>query len=165
MSGSPRLSLAFLSAGQVQKEVTHNEAIQALDFLVSAAVEEGPRIAPPASPVIGACYIVAASPSGAWAGQAQRLACYSSGGWRFLSPVEGQGAYVKTQGEAAFFRSGAWEFGVVRGTKVVLGGQQVVGVRGSAVALPSGGSVVDTEARNAIGSVLAALRQHGLIAP
>lgn len=165
MSASPRLSLPFLSAGQAQKEITHNEALQSLDCLVSAAVEEAPRTAPPPSPTVGACYIVGAPPSGAWVGQAQKLACYSSGGWRFLSPAEGPSAYVKTQGEFGFFRAGAWEFGVVRGTKVMLGGQQVIGVRAAAVATPSGGSVIDAEARSAIASILAAMRQHGLIAP
>ncbi len=65
MSGSPRLSLAFLSAGQAQKEITHNEALQSLDILVSAAVEEAPRATPPVSPTIGSCYIVGSAPTGA----------------------------------------------------------------------------------------------------
>ena len=46
MSGTPRLALPFLSPGQAQKEFTHNEALQTLDFLIAGAVEEAPRPAP-----------------------------------------------------------------------------------------------------------------------
>jgi hypothetical protein len=42
--------------------------------------------------------------------------------------------------------------------------EQVVGNRQAAISAPSGGSTVDAEARTAIGSILAALRTHGLIA-
>ena len=53
MSSTTRLHLPFLSAGQAQKEFSHNEALQALDFLVAGAVEEGPRNDPPTAPVHG----------------------------------------------------------------------------------------------------------------
>jgi hypothetical protein len=98
MSGTARLALPFLSPGQAQKEFIHNEALQTLDLLVSAAVEEAPRSSPPASTVVGACYIVGLSRTGAWAGKAQCLAGYTSGGWRFVSPIDGMNAYVKTEG-------------------------------------------------------------------
>ena len=63
MSASPRLGLPFLSVGQAQKEFTHNEALQVLDSLVAGAVEEPPRASPPASPALGACYIIDAAPA------------------------------------------------------------------------------------------------------
>ena len=83
MSGTPRLALPFLSAGQAQKEFFHNEALQTLDMLVAAAVEEAPRAAPPATPAVGATYIVADSPTGEWAGKPLNLAAYTIGGWGF----------------------------------------------------------------------------------
>jgi hypothetical protein len=39
----------------------------------------------------------------------------------------------------------------------------VVGSRATAIADPGGGSTVDSQARTAVGQILAALRQHGLI--
>src|SRR5690242_2174 len=47
--------------------------------------------------------------------------------------------------------------------KLVIGGQQVVGSRTSAIASPSGGTIIDTEARATIDQILTALRGHGLI--
>ena len=44
-------------------------------------------------------------------------------------------------------------------------GLQVVGSRGAAIPTPTGGGTVDAEARTAIGSILSAMRTHGLIAP
>jgi len=163
MSGSARLNLPFLSAGQAQKEFLHNEALQALDLMVAAAVEEAPRSNPPASPLLGACYIVGASPSGAWTGKSGCIAGFTSGGWRFIAPTEGLSAYVKSAGTWANYRSGAWEVGVLRGNSLVLGGVQVVGGRLAAIDDPSGGTTVDTEARGSIAQILAALREHGLI--
>jgi Protein of unknown function (DUF2793) len=163
MSGSARLNLPFLSAGQAQKEFFHNEALQMLDLLVAAAVEEGPRSNPPASPVVGACYIVGASPSGGWVGKDGCIAGFTSGGWRFIPATEGMIAFVKSAEVWAGYRSGAWELGIVRGASLVLDGNQVVGSQLAAIAGPSGGTVVDTESRTAINQILAALRQHGLI--
>ena len=163
MTGTARLALPLLSPGQAQKESSHNEALQVLDALVAGAVEEGPRSSPPASPIIGACYIVGASPTGTWSGRPDHVACYTSGGWRLLPPLEGMSVYVKTATVWANYRSGAWEVGAVRGSGVVIGGQQVVGARQAGIASPAGGTTVDTQARGAIDQILACLRQHGLI--
>ena len=131
--------------------------------VVAAAIEEPPRASPPASPSLGAAYIVAASPTGAWTGKAQCLAAYTSGGWRFAAPTDGMAAYDKLSSTWALYRAGGWELGGVRGSKLLIGGLQVVGSRATAIANPSGGSTADSQARTAIGQILAALRQHGLI--
>ena len=72
--------------------------------------------------------------------------------------------YERTSGNCAAFRNGSWEVGSLRGTSVLIGGQQVVGARAAAIDSPGGGSVVDVEGRSAIAAILAALREHGLIA-
>jgi hypothetical protein len=126
-------------------------------------VEEAPRSAPPASPSVGACYLVGAAPTGAWTGKDQYFAGYTSGGWRFLPPLEGMSAYVKAAGLWANYRNGTWELGALRGGTLVLGGVQVVGSRLAAIAAPAGGTNADPEARSSIIQILAALRQHGLI--
>jgi hypothetical protein len=46
---------------------------------------------------------------------------------------------------------------------VTVGGQQVVGERLETVPSPSGGTIIDAEARAAVDAVIVALRTHGLI--
>ena len=146
------------------KPYVHFYATQLLDLIVAAAVEEGPRASPPASPQVGACYIVAASPTGDWSGKAEQIAAWTSGGWRFVAPLEGMCVFVRNTAVPALYRANAWEIGSVRASSLLVGGQQVVGARGSAIAVPSGGTIVDAESRSAISAILTALRQHGLIA-
>ena len=163
MSGTARLGLRFLSAGQAQKEVTHNEALQTLDALVAGAVEERPRADPPTAPAVGACYIVGSAPTGEWAGKPQYLAAFTSAGWRLLPPVEGMTLFVRSEALSAVYREGAWELGQVRASSLLIGGEQVVGSRAAAIASASGGATVDSEARAVLDQILGALRQHGLI--
>lgn len=163
MSSTPRLALPFLSVGQAQKEIFHNEALQLLDALVAAAVSEPPRNDPPPSPTVGSCYLVAGTPTGAWVGKPQCVAAYSTGGWRFIAPVEGMTVYVASDDVWATYRAGAWEVGPIRGSSLIVAGEQVVGSRGAAIASPSGGTNVDSQGRSAIDQILAALRLHGLI--
>jgi Protein of unknown function (DUF2793) len=163
MSRTPRLGLGLLWQGQAQKELFHNESLHVLDALVSAAVEEGPRASPPEAPVPGCCYLVATEPTGAWSGRSQCVAAFTSGGWRFIAPVEGMTVHVRTTGSIATYRSGDWELGVLRGSSLILNGQQIVGPRAAGIASPAGGATVDVQARSAIDQILSAMHQHGLI--
>ena len=151
-------------AGQAQKELFHNEALQVLDCVAAAAVEEPPRNDPPVSAAEGATYIIGLAPTGAWSGKAGQIANMSAGGWRYVVATDGMSALIKTSGLRAEFRSGAWVIGTVIAERVEVGGVKVVGAQGAAIASPSGGSTVDSEARSAIALMLAAMRQHGLIA-
>ena len=164
MSATPKLGITFLSAGQAQKEFAVNEGFQLLDLAAFPVVEQVGVNDPPASPVLGDCYIVGASPTGAWVGHALSVAGYTSGGWRYLVPHTGMTVYVKATDQSACFRSGAWEIGIIRGSSLFIGGTQVVGTQVAAVASPSGGTVIDTQARGAIDQILVAMREHGLIA-
>ena len=89
MIGTARLQLPLLSAGQAQKEVTVNEALQELDIFTAGAVEEGPRQDPPASPAIGSCYVMGSAPTGEWVGKPGYVAAFTSGGWRLYPPIDG----------------------------------------------------------------------------
>ena len=164
MSATTRLGLPMLTAGQAQKEITHNEALQTLDFITAACVEEPPRSDPPATPVTGACYIVGTSPTGVWVGKPANLACYSAGGYRFIPPFEGLSVLMRSTGTLAVYRQGAWDLGSVMGARLVVDGQQVVGARATAIPMVTGGTVIDVQCRNGLALVLAAMRQHGLIA-
>ena len=76
---SPILSLPLLQASQAQKHVTHNEALMQLDLLVQLTVTDRTRTAPPPGPVEGQRHIIAAAPTGAWAGQAGKIALWLDG--------------------------------------------------------------------------------------
>jgi Protein of unknown function (DUF2793) len=101
MSVTPRFGLPLLAAGQAQKEISYNEAVQTLEVLVAPGVEEPPLATPPSAPVPGSCYIVAASPGGAWSGKAYCIAAFTSGGWRFVVPTDGLTAYVRARRKPA----------------------------------------------------------------
>jgi hypothetical protein len=139
-------------------------ALTLFDLAVCAAVDGFLAETPPASPPVGACYVLGASPTGAWAGHSQALAGYTAGGWRFIAPVDGLTALVKASGQFATYNGGSWELGQLRGVGLSVGGNQVVGARLAAVAEATGGAVIDTEARATIAAILDRLRQHGLIA-
>lgn len=166
MEITPRLGLPLLMAGQVQKELFHNEALALVDLLLAGSVEGAPLAGPPASPVIGVFYrVAAAGATGAFAGHEGALAGYSAGGWRFVAPVEGMRLTDRVSGVELAFRGGAWTSGSIRASEVLVGGTKVVGARGAAIADAAGGSTIDSQARTAVAQILAALRTHGLIAP
>jgi hypothetical protein len=71
--------------------------------------------------------------------------------------------YERGSGTWAVYRSGDWEIGNLRGAALLIGGVQVVGSRAAAIASPSGGATVDSEARATLDAILGALRGHGLI--
>ena len=144
--------------------MTLRGALQVLDTIVAAAVEEGPRNDPPSSPLPGSCYLIGTAPSGDWSGRSGNLGSYSDAGWRFIAPPDGLQTWVKSLAMHATYRNGGWELGSLRGSELVIGGQQVVGAQSPAIADPSGGAAIDAEARQALAAVLGALREHGLIA-
>lgn len=91
---SPRLLLPYLQAAQAQKHVTHNEALRRLDGLVNLTVEDRSRSAPPANPVEGAAYLVAAGATGLWAGWSGDVALWTDGAWLRLPARIGWRAWV-----------------------------------------------------------------------
>lgn len=159
-----RLALPLLQAGQAQKEITHNEALTLIDALVQAAAESAELSTPPTSPAPGQCWIVAAPGDAAWTGHAGALACWTAAGWRFAPPVAGMRIWVADRGHAVVHDGAAWLDEPARADGFHVAGSRVVGVRQAAVGTPSGGAIVDTEARAAVGAILTALRAHGLIA-
>ncbi len=160
-----RLSLPFIIAGQAQKEIWHNEALMLIDTLVQSSVVAVAPTAVPTAPILGECWIVGASPAGLWAGKAQHLAGWTSGGWRFMPPREGMSCWSLADTVVVRFASGAWVKGVEQALSYKVNGQQVVGGRAAAIATVSGGSTIDAEARLALNAMLATLRTHGLITP
>ncbi|MBN8936463.1 MAG: DUF2793 domain-containing protein [Rhizobiales bacterium] len=105
---TPNLGLPQLAADQAQKHVTVNEALYDLDALVQLAVLDRSLAAPPGSPADGARYIVAASPTGAWAGHTDHIAAWLDGAWRFFIPGVGWLAWVVDEAALLAWNGSAW---------------------------------------------------------
>ncbi|HYE28991.1 MAG TPA: DUF2793 domain-containing protein [Allosphingosinicella sp.] len=160
---TPRFALPFILPGQAQKELFHNEALTRIDLALHPAVEDAPLSAPPAGPDEGQCWIVAPSATGEWSGRDDMLAMWSEGGWRFVAPVPGTTAWNKTAGLPLLWDGAIWREGDLACARLLVGGVQVVGARQPGVPSPSGGTIIDEEARAAINALTAALMSHGLI--
>ncbi|WP_164879663.1 DUF2793 domain-containing protein [Afifella aestuarii] len=87
------LSLPTILSAQAQKHVTHNEALRILDTLVQLAITRRDLTAPPAEPVPGTRFIVAApgagSAGGDWSGHDNDIAAFQDGAWTFYTPKPG----------------------------------------------------------------------------
>ena len=143
LSTTPRFALPLLFVGQAQKEVTVNEAIAVADLLLHTAVE-AELDQPPAAPVAGQVWLVGPQPSGSWAGCAGSLAGWSEGGWRMIPPRAGMRIFDRSRNSFRVFVDG-WR-------------------SPSAPSLPTGGSLVDVEARKALADVFSALSAAGILA-
>lgn len=150
MENSVRFGLPLLVAGQGQKDITHNEAIVALDCLLHVAVESSGLLQPPASAQAGSAWIVGAPAEGAWEGQEGRIACLTPGGWRFFAPAAGLAVWNVELGRAQRFDGTSWRLEPVPASSV------------PAAPAVSGGTVVDAEARAAVSAIVARLRDLGL---
>jgi hypothetical protein len=83
MTASPDFGIPYVAAQQAQPEVTHNEAIAVMQALMKGVVNMT-TATPPGSPTDGDAYVIAASPTGAWAGRAGAIAVYVGNAWRFI---------------------------------------------------------------------------------
>jgi hypothetical protein len=108
MTDTTNLGLPYIAASQAQKHVTHNEALRILDAAIQLAVLDVTRTAPPASPVEGQRHIVAASPTGAWAGKAKCVAIWQDGAWAFLTPKAGWRAWSAADATLMVFDGTLW---------------------------------------------------------
>jgi uncharacterized protein DUF2793 len=160
---TPRFALPFILPGQAQKELFHNEALARIDAALHPAVEGPPESEPPAGPAPGECWIVAPGATGDWAGRDTMLASWTEGGWRFVAPSPGMSAWNKATNLPLLWDGDQWREGELRCAALLVGGVQVVGERQPGVPSPSGGTIIDGEARAAINALTAALMSHGLI--
>ncbi len=105
---SPSLNLPYIQAGQAQKHVTHNEAVEQLDLLVQLVVQDFVTTTPPGSPNEGQAWVVAAGASGAWAGRTGEIASWRGGGWLYVVPRTGLRAYDAAAGEIRVYDGANW---------------------------------------------------------
>lgn len=128
-----------------------------------ACVAGDPAGEPPADPAPGESWIVDSGATGAWAGKAGNLATWTAGGWRFTAPVPGMIVWNIDAGYRLSWTGTGWTNGEWSVSALVIDGQQVVGSRLETIPSPSGGTIIDVEARAAVEAIIVALRTHGLI--
>lgn len=143
---SARYALPLLVTAQAQKEITHNEALVLIDALLHPVVQE--RVSTP--PVLedddtGKCWLVATSASGIWGGHDDEIACWIGGSWRYLSLPFGACVFDISSNSEWRQTPAGW-------------------LLAPEIADPSGGTVVDSQAREVIELLLEHFRTVGVVA-
>ncbi|MFM7402985.1 MAG: DUF2793 domain-containing protein [Erythrobacter sp.] len=141
-SSTPALRLPLLIAGQAQKEFFVNQALSLLDALYPRAIDAA-QVSPPATPQEGHCFLVTAPAIGAWAGREEQVAVMIGGDWHFVFPSEGMQLFDRSANHVVVFQS-----------------QWVAAV---APAVPTGGTVIDIEARAVLTALVDRLRSTGVL--
>ncbi|GLR47443.1 phage major capsid protein [Sphingomonas astaxanthinifaciens] len=159
-----RAETSILRDPYSKKPYVYFYATAVLDALVQSACVSGPNNTPPSSPADGDLFICGSAPTGSWSGRTNMLALFTAAGWRFIAPSDGCRVLDRASGMEWRFAAGQWVSGVIAVSQVRIGGKQVLGSQGAAIAAPTGGALVDAEGRAALGQILSALRAHGLIA-
>jgi hypothetical protein len=118
----PKIPQLFVSAALGDQYYTAGEALlRGLQALVEPnVISVGALSAPPPTPSDGDSYIVGASPTGAWAGQANNFAYWSTdnpsapnGEWEFYTPLNG---WIVGSGGAIYtFNGTAWSAPITGG--------------------------------------------------
>ncbi|NCP13755.1 MAG: DUF2793 domain-containing protein [Sphingomonadales bacterium] len=143
-SSTPGLGLPLLIAGQAQKEFFLNQALCVLDALHSHTVMASQSV-PPDTAQEGDCFRVTDPAQAAWASHENALALLVGGTWHFIAPCEGMQVFDTSAGHTLIFR-GVWESAAVPVN-------------------PSGGTIIDAEARSAIAALSMSLQAMGWLAP
>lgn len=89
--------------------------LRMIDALVQGAVISKTLTSPPGSPANGARYIVGASPTGAWSGEANNIAVWTTdnpaaptGEWEFYVPNAGFLVYNSADSTIYYYNGSAW---------------------------------------------------------
>jgi Protein of unknown function (DUF2793) len=105
---TPNLALPYIDVNEAQREVIHNDAIRGLDALVQLAVLDRDLASPPGAPADGERWIVASSPTGAWASHAAEIAAWQDDAWRFYTPRIGWFVYIIDEGALIAWNGSSW---------------------------------------------------------
>lgn len=105
---TPLLSLPYIQGAQVQKHVTHNEALERLDMLVQITIEAVDATIPPTNAAEGQMWIVGLGATDAWSSQVGDIAAWRGGGWLFVIPQIGWHAWDKTNAVLIAYDGTSW---------------------------------------------------------
>lgn len=87
-----KLALPYYTDGQTAPQATLSEQLNALDAAAVPKTLTWQSNTPPGSPADGDIHLTGSSPTGAWSGQAGKIALYYSG-WKFYTPLSGARLY------------------------------------------------------------------------
>lgn len=143
---SARHALPLLITAQAQKEITHNEALILIDALLHPAVQEK-RSNPPSlgEDDAGKCWLIVTGATGIWAGHDDEVACWTGGSWRYLSLPFGACLWDISSNSERRLTPAGW-------------------LPAPEIADPSGGAIVDSQAREVIELLLEHFRALGVVA-
>jgi hypothetical protein len=141
-TATPSAKLPLLFAGQAQKEFFVNQALSVIDAMLPRSVVASASTPPPDA-AEGSVYRITAPAAGDWIGEEDALALRIGGSWLFASAQEGMQIFDRAADRLLVFRPG-WE-------------------SANAPAAPTGGSVIDVEARAAITQLVDALTRLGIV--
>lgn len=157
-----RLGLPLIAAGQSQKDVTHNEAVLALDRMVALAVVSRTQMSPPVAAAAGEIQIVPPGGESDWGQPAGSLMQWQGAGWQVQAPRDGQLALLQDEAVLLVHNQGWQALFPVSG--LLIGGRSVLAATPVSVAPPTGGTTVDMEARAVLSALLSTLVQQGILA-
>ena len=143
-----KFALPYIEVAQAQKEIAHNEALVLIDALLHCAVQTVTDMPPQidAEADAGKCWLVGADATGAFAGNARAIACWTGSGWRFVRPCEGMTVLNIEGGIRLEFRGDEW-------------------LEPVAIEISEEGPVIDIAARTALSLLLEYLRNRGMLRP
>jgi len=86
--------------------------LKLLDAVLQLSVKSRAQATPPATPANGDRYIVAASPTGVWAGKAGQIASRVEGAWSFFVPKIGWTCFIEDESVLSTFKATGWSPGL-----------------------------------------------------
>lgn len=108
-SFGPNNSVAYgWGAGESGWGQQMSQNMRALDALLSLDVISDAVNTPPSSPNPGDRYIIGPSPTGAWAGNAGKIARFIDGGWEIYEHSVGRRAFVQSNGGLYRWTGAVW---------------------------------------------------------
>lgn len=101
-------SIPQLASAQAQKHVTVNDGFNIIDSAMNLVAIRIDFTAPPGTPAEGDIYVPAATATGAWTGQENKVALYQNATWNFFTPKTGWRLYDQNASDLLIFNGAAW---------------------------------------------------------
>lgn len=105
---TPILGIEEIGEASAVGDQVANKAFRILEAFADRILQSLVLTAPPGSPASSACYYVASSPTGAWAGQAGKVACYVGSQWVFWAVKTGHRYYNVATTATVTWNGSAW---------------------------------------------------------